>query len=350
MARADASTRFVVVVAMVMAFVVAVLAFVLFMLFGGARPVFSGPDVEIADDGTPVLTCREGEYQDQCPDGMLCVGTRCVPDAPLAQCSDGELCRYCECDAPRSCVRGHCVAPEQATEIASVPACEDPKVQEALRVLVAQCKKRGSNTLEGCEPSDWHDFAMADERFDTIMAAFPERVSVHFPLGKPSRWKPWWPREETLTAYREQLAEHRDALRDAKVIFMIGRASPEGTPDVNYRTALMRMDEVRRMMGGLFEGESDVLGTKIKQFTLGDSKPIEPQFFRSFYANRHVTWDEGSRRQLQGLLASPGELSREERQWLFDTINRVVLVVPVPCDGTEGSLAARSGLAEEGAG
>jgi hypothetical protein len=271
---------------------------------------------------------------------MLCVGTRCVPDLALPTCEDDELCRYCSCPAPRSCVRGRCVLPEELAPADAISACADPAVQEALQVLVQQCKRRGSSTLEGCEPSDWHDFAMKDDRFDTIMAAFPDRVSVHFPFGKPSRWANWWPRKETIANYSEQLIESKQAFSDAKVIFMIGRASPEGDPEVNYRTALMRMDVVRRMMNDLYaDGGINPLGTKLKQFTMGDTRPVQPEFFRNFYANQHVTWDEASRRQLRRQLGRLDELSRDEKQWVFDTINRVVLVVPVPCDGTEGTVA-----------
>ncbi len=347
MPRGDAtaiSTKFLVIVALCMAFVMSVFAFVLFMLLipgAAVAPAGGTSRVALADDGSPVLACREGEYNNQCPDGMLCVGTRCVPDAPLPTCEDGELCRYCQCPEPRMCVRGQCVDPEVSTPASAVSACNDPAVQEALQVLVQQCKKRGNSTLEGCEPSDWHDFAMKDDRFDTIMAAFPDRVSVHFPFGKPSRWANWWPLQRTVAEYRTQLLESKEAFSDAKIIFMIGRASPEGAPEVNYRTALLRMDVVRRLMDELYvSGEVNPLGTKIKQFTMGDTRPVQPEFFRNFYANNHVTWDEPSRRQLRRQLGRLDELTRDEKQWVFDTINRVVLVVPVPCDGTEGQAGA----------
>ncbi|MCA9719575.1 MAG: hypothetical protein KC468_33220, partial [Myxococcales bacterium] len=118
MSRGDAtaiSTKFLVIVALCMAFVMSVFAFVLFMLLipGGAAGVPARDRVAVTDDGTPVLACREGEYDNQCPDGMLCVGTRCVPDAPLPACEEDELCRYCQCPAPRECVRGRCSDPEE---------------------------------------------------------------------------------------------------------------------------------------------------------------------------------------------------------------------------------------------
>ena len=49
------------------------------------------------------------------------------------------------------------------------------------------------------DPTNHRLFSVSDEHavsawHNILLSYFPERVSVHFPLGKPSRWKPWWPR------------------------------------------------------------------------------------------------------------------------------------------------------------
>lgn len=69
-----------------------------------------------------------------------------------------------------------------------------------------------------------------------------------------------------------------------------------------------------------------------REFILGPKRRIDRDMFAQRYSNHFVTWNKASRDLLLRLLKTADPLSDDDAQWLDDTINQVVLIVPVPCD------------------
>ena len=112
------------------------------------------------------------------------------------------------------------------------------------------------------------------------------------------------------------------------------------------------MDMVTQLIGevvneGLSETERKQI--PIQPFAMRDAKPLNPERFKSSYldvatkpgekqSSPIVAWDEINQRRLQVMLDGGLDLKDQAtKDWneLFNAINRVVLVVPIPCDGTE---------------
>ena len=130
------------------------------------------------------------------------------------------------------------------------------------------------------------------------------------------------------------------------------RASPDGDRQQNHDLAVRRMDMVTQLISevvneGLSETERKQI--PIQPFAMRDAKPLNPERFKKSYldvadkagqktSSPIVAWDETNQRRLQGLLDGGLDLKdQSSKDWteLFNAINRVVLVVPIPCDGSE---------------
>lgn len=306
---------------------------------------------EACDASTP-------EGSAQCPAGKYCLHDRCVPIDDLAVCREGDSCRDCDCDIGLVCHNFRCQDPAKL-ERAPLECASNEALSKAVRNLQNKCASREKSLGElvstrSCTPADWEQLAIDDPQFDLILAAFPGRFSVHFPVDRPKKGVEW-PTRAVKESYRAQLRSYKEALTRAKQIFVIGRASPDGDRTRNHDLAVRRMDMVTQLIGevvneGLAETERKQI--PIQPFAMRDAKPLNPERFKKSYldvrdvatgkaaatASPIVTWDEPSQRRLQRLLDGGIDLKdTSSRDWneLFNAINRVVLVVPIPCDGTE---------------
>ena len=354
----DTTTKLLLVLTGFMAIMVCLIAYV--ALFRGDDPLLAQATGEAGKKAAPV---EEGEACDastaegsaSCPAGKYCLHDKCVPIDDLAMCGEGDSCRDCDCEAPLVCHNFRCQNPAKL-ERAPLECARNEELAKAVRNLQNKCASRDKSlgdlvSTRSCTPSDWEALAIDDPQFDLILAAFPGRFSVHFPTGLPKKGQAW-PTKPVREHYRAAIGRYREALGKAKQVFVIGRASPDGDRQQNHDLAVRRMDMVTQIIGevvneGLSETERKQI--PIQPFAMRDAKPLNPERFKKSYLDvEHkngqkmsspiVAWDETTQRRLQGLLDGGLDLKdQSSKDWneLFNAINRVVLVVPIPCDGSE---------------
>lgn len=287
---------------------------------------------------------------DPCPGELICLGGRCQAIEKERVCREGESCRDCECAPGLLCHRLRCRDRDDLS-LAPLDCRTDKAVADAVKKLVSDCETREVSvgqlvSLEACSGDDWQAISLGNEQFDILLTAFKYRFSVHFPPNEPNRRKSW-PGKRERERYLQQLRKLREPLATAKQIFIIGRSSPDGNKEDNYKLALRRMDMVAGLVeevvfAGLPRTEQKPL--PIQQWAMRDERLVAPEYFARNYLSRAVqadfgvppwlTWDETSEAWFQKMLAET-ELTDAQRKALLSAINRVVLVVPIPCDGTE---------------
>jgi hypothetical protein len=324
-----------------MGLVVALVAYVAFLKPAPELPsaVEPAPQVERGPAAAaPPRLCDSSSFAaEQCPVGQVCIGGLCESDVPRRTCGEGEPCDACECEGELVCYLHRCRRePPPPSEV-----CLQPTVHEAMTYLARECNRAGDDreailSTLSCSADDWKKLAIDPERLDAILAAFPDRVSVHFAPGAPRGLGgiTGAPRQHYVAALREQ----RDALASAKQVLIIGRSSPDGDPEANYELALRRIDAVTGMIREVLRdgAEGSAPEVPLRAWSLASENPLTPSRYRNFYARSSITSSASDDARLTSLLGrelDPRHL--EDWRWLYGTINRVVLVIPIPCDGTE---------------
>lgn len=354
----DTTTKLLLVLTGFMAIMVCLIAYI--ALFRTEDPLLAqaeNPGKKKAADPELAEACDAStpEGAAQCPPGKYCLHDKCAPIDDLAVCGEGESCRDCDCDTGLVCHHFRCQDPSTLVR-APLECARNEALAKAVRNLQSKCASRDKSigdmvSMRACSPADWEALAIDDPQFDLILAAFPGRFSVHYPTGLPKKSGQSWPTRQVREHYRGQLRRYKESLATAKQIFVIGRASPDGNRDDNYGLAVRRMDMVTQLIGEVVnEGlaETERKQVPVRAFAMRDAKPLNPERFKSSYLDTQgktagqsspiVTWDETNQRRLTGLLDGGLDLKdQSSRDWneLFNAINRVVLVVPIPCDGTE---------------
>lgn len=277
--------------------------------------------------------CTEGVVPDGCPEGQVCMGRTCMPerDYPV-QCDLGDPCGAkgsCTCEGSMQCVNDTCVPTESEPP---TNVCDRDDVKEALAQLKADC----AGNLKLCPTSDLQKFAIKYKNFDTLVALFPGSITVHFPAGKPSidNAEDPWPTGTVEEFYLERLRRSAGAFRDARSIFVIARSSPGGNIVRNELFAQKRSTVVKDLISRSLVDDPttrNAVEKKFYDFILGHKRRIGRDFFAERYKNRFVTWDTKSRDRLLALI-SADDLSAADDAWVTQTINQVVLIVPVPCE------------------
>ncbi len=276
--------------------------------------------------------CREGDPSG-CQSGQTCQGGTCVQVAAIDTCQVGDSCDMdgasCRCVAPLHCEAQVCRADKKPT------SCDDPAVQRVLSGVVETCK----GSWDSCPDDKLQDFALKSADFEEVLAAFPDTLTVHFPGGQPpmdSGKGPWPDTAEVRNHYQGQLARPAvaKALREAKVLLIIGRSSQGGHEQDNLRYSRKRVDlVVDWMLKAAASGpaESTELRGKLKRLLLGSRKILEPGFFLKHYANRIIYWSPDAEDNLRSNLAKLSSLSGKNHQDTVNTMNQVVFIVPIPC-------------------
>jgi hypothetical protein len=282
--------------------------------------------------GDPKPECTEGTTPDGCPDGLVCMGRTCSvePDYGPTRCDVGDPCGAkgtCTCDGALQCVADSCV--QKASEL-PVDICEQTDVKDALKQLKVAC----AGNISNCPATNLQSFAINYKDFDTLIAQFPATLTVHFPGGKPpiDKGEVEWPAGTVKEFYLERIRRSAPAFREAKSVFVIARSSPGGNIVRNELFAQARSRIVKDLILDAVEyGERDTVEGKFYDFILGHKRRIDRHFFAERFTNRFITWDQKSRDRLLGLI-SADELSEPNDAWVTQTINQVVLIVPVPCE------------------
>ncbi|HGG56352.1 MAG TPA: hypothetical protein ENK31_00985 [Nannocystis exedens] len=205
--------------------------------------------------------------------------------------------------------------------------------------LARECNRADNNrdailSTLSCSVQDWKKLAIDPDKLDTILAAFPDRLSFHFANGVPRGKTPLGAREREH--YLNALRKHREALLSAKQVLVIGRSSPDGDPKANYSLAIRRIDLVTELLREVMKSAPVPKEVPIRAWSLASESPLTPSRYRNFYARASITATDRDDARLASLLnreLDPRYL--EDWRWLYGTINRVVLVIPIPCDGTE---------------
>lgn len=354
----DTTTKLLFVLTGFMAIMVGLIAYV--AVFKQPDPLLDAPtEVAARSPDKP-----EGEACDAtslegatCPEGKYCRFDTCVPITQSNLCAEGESCRDCECEQGLLCHQFRCTQ-ESKVDKTPLVCAENPLLANAVRSLATKCASRKTSVGQiastgSCTTADWEALALEDEKFDLLLSAFPNRMAIHFPPGRPHPRKQDWPTPGVRAHLVAQLRQFQAALRSSKQIFVIGRASPDGDPKDNHLLAVRRMDLASNLIEAvLYEGvpetERDALRVPIRSFTLPTTNPINPVRYRKSYLNNPdgsrpaispiVAWDEPNQKRLQTALDGGLDLedrSSSEWQELYGAINRVVMIIPIPCLGDE---------------
>lgn len=276
-------------------------------------------------------------------------------DAKESVCAENESCRDCECGDGLVCHLSICVDVARVDRMPLI--CEsDKRLVDAVKQLANKCAVHldqvdGIISSVSCSISDWKHIALEDDNFDLLLSAFPHRFAVHFQSGK----RPDWPPSKIESHYLEQIRRFREPLSEAKQIFVIARASSDRSADTEL--ALRHMNFVSKLLEtvveeGRTESEDDRHRVVLRAFTL--PRAIHPDRYRGTYLKdlddtkplefeSVMTWDEASLAKLRAELDDSALLSAKSgRRWqeLYSIINRVVLVIPIPCLGNEYTAAS----------
>jgi hypothetical protein len=356
----DTTTKLLFVLTGFMAIMVGLIAYVAVfkqsdqLLESGPTQADSKPAVDKPEGEPCDATSLEGSA---CPDGKYCRFDTCVPVTQSNLCAEGESCRDCECEQGLLCHHFRCTQ-ESKVDKTPLECAENPLLAEAVRSLATKCASRKTSVNQiastgSCTTADWEALALEDEKFDLLLSAFPNRMAIHFPPGRPHPRKQDWPTAAVRTHLLAQIRQFQAALRGSKQVFVIGRASPDGDPKDNHLLAVRRMDLASNLIEAiLYEGvpetERDALRVPIRSFTLPTTNPINPVRYRKSYLNNPdgsrppispiVAWDEANQKYLQSALDGGLDLEdRNSRDWqnLYGAINRVVMIIPIPCLGDE---------------
>lgn len=295
-----------------------------------------------------------------CPEDQVCVFGRCEAIEETPTCAPAQPCEACSCPAGEVCHAGACRDP------ASLPAAPlECRFDQDLIRAVARLKVHCSSVNEKvratvCTPADWKKISLEQRDFDQLLLHFRHRISLHFDRGAPPRSGVSEPVRRHYLAGLKPLAA---TLRQAKQIFVIGRASPEGDEASNYTMAVRRSDMVAQLLSEVAYPElppSERPSLPIQQWGMpvrtkdGREVLLELSYFKDRYVSPSLErelgaapallWDEASERRFRGLMAQPPDkLSARDLGWLREVINRAVLVVPIPCDGSEVPASAGGG-------
>lgn len=285
--------------------------------------------MEVVERGGGAM-CKEGSSHD-CDVGEVCRSGRCVKARQAKKCQVGDPCGGedgCTCAAPLRCEDNVCQAPAKVAA-----ACDDEAVQRVLRGIAETCK----NDLDSCPDQKLEEFAIESKDFDTVLAKFPNTLTVHFPDNQPStqRGQGPWPVDPERAYYRAQLGQPyvAAALKEAEEIIVVGRSSEGGLETENYKYSQRRTDVVVDLLVANVtrQSEQKALRGKIKRLLLGSRKTLDLDFFNRNYANRMIAWSPEEEETLRANVADAANLRGNERRKTVRLINQVAFVVPLPC-------------------
>lgn len=274
--------------------------------------------------------CNPTRLDEACSGSSHCVAGTCVPLRRPVRRPAGEACAEALCEPGLECFRGRCTPPEQ---VPRAPAeCEPPRVRAALAALRSQCAGPDDPDapLTACTTEAWERLSSQDPQFERRLGELPGVFSLHFPLNKPDPDGQWFTPTVAAT-YVQQLEGLAPRLQGARQLLIVGRASIDGDGELNRELALRRAAMVEEMLRAAF-GEAV---PPVRRWALASQHPLALEFFQDS-VRISIAWDVDTSAEIRDLLA--GDLARlpgKSWRWLHGAINRVVIVVPLACDGHE---------------
>lgn len=277
------------------------------------------------------FSCNSASFEDDCPAGMMCLGETCRVERRIKHCRDGEPVGECICAPPFSANhRNLCV---EKPEPPPREICKDPDIRDALLRIESECKKR-KKTIHTCTPQDIDEFLMDQKQFQQVIAAFPGRVSLHFPNNMPKNLEDkTWASERVIANYKAELEPFRESFEDAKMFFLVARTSAAGSSDTNYKIALARIDFVNILLEEMLEIQKGQETPVFRHFNLGEAvREMLPPFFSQFYTGKFITWKPQTTANMKVWLEGYESLGRGYKKGLKGLVNRVVYIIPIPCE------------------
>jgi hypothetical protein len=352
----DTTTKLLVVLTGFMAIMVGLIAYI--AVFRQSDPLLDDdPPAKVAVDEPKGESCDATDLDAAvCPAGKYCKFDQCVPVTESNLCGEGKSCRECECEEGLLCHHFRCTK-EEEVDRTPLECEENERLANAVRTLARKCAERKTSLAEiastgSCTTADWQALVLEDEKFDLLLSAFPNRFAIHFPHNQPHLTKQTWPTASVRKHLLAQIGQFKEALKASKQVFVIGRASPDGDASNNHLLAIRRMDLASQLVEaviyeGIPETERDKQRIPLRSFTLPTTNPINPaRYKKSFLANPDgtrpkinpiIAWDEENQRSMQTGLDGEDLDEQSSREWqkLYAAINRVVLIIPIPCLGDE---------------
>lgn len=275
--------------------------------------------------------CDPTRLDDACLAGTHCVAGLCEPLRRPVRRSAGEVCTEALCEPGLECFRGRCFAPEQ---LPRGPAqCEAPEVWAALAFLQTRCAGPDAPDapLTACPTETWERISGQDPQFERRLGELPGTFSLHFPVNAPDPAGKWFlPAIEG--AYLQQLKRLVPRLQAAKQVLIVGRASVEGDGELNRALAERRAVQAEALLRAAL-GETT---PPLRRWALASHNALALEFFQDSLREPPVAWSPEIAVQMRDLLAVDlARLPHKSWQWLSGAINRVVIVVPLDCDGRE---------------
>lgn len=352
----DTTTKLLLVLTGFMAIMVGLIAYI--AVFRAPDPLAEpGEAAAVAPDKPSGEACDASDLDAaMCPPGKYCKFDTCVTVTESNLCGEGKSCRDCECEEGLLCHHFRCTKTEEVDRT-PLECEENPRLSEAVRTLARKCATRKTSLQEiastgSCTTADWEALALEDEKFDLLLSAFPNRMAIHFPNNQPHLTKQTWPTPPVRAHLLAQIRQFKDSLRASKQIFVIGRASPDGSAANNHLLAVRRMDLASQLIEaviyeGIPETERDKHRIPLRSFTLPTSNPINPARYKKSYLSNPdgskpktspiIAWDPENQRMMQAGLEGDDLDEQTSKEWqrLYGAINRVVLIIPIPCLGDE---------------
>lgn len=307
------------------------------------EPIFTTPT-----DGEPERPTCDPAVPDelQCAPGTWCVHEQCTPREALCQAQRGEQCHDCDCAVGLRCAEDlRCHLEDEAT---AAPTCADPAVRDAIERLTRDCRARKRSVQQqaeadaGCSPDEWRQLLADNAEIGDLLAAFPDRFAVYFPVNEPRRsgWS-----ATRLADMTRQFAVHAESLRRASAILVIGRATPDGLPDEDTQLAVRRLNTVERLLDQVLHAGKKPSerggGPMLASWGARGERSIPLATFIRNFAGTHppiTTHAAGSDRLAASIArARRDELTPSERDALEKSLNRVTVVIPIHCPLTGAS-------------
>lgn len=311
------------------------------LALGFLLPVALGVVLRIAGE-TPAPAERRGEeatpceatrLDATCPAGQRCAAGLCLPARLGAPLLAGERCSAAQgCGLGLECHRGRCQEEGALRAIVAPLGCRPQALRRVLAALQVRCAKAlgvEDAVLGDCDGSKWT--AISRERgFDELMREASAGFSVFFPHAEPDA-RGRWPTTEARAFLLRGVEASREELRAGRIVLSYARASTVGGAEENAALAARRNDLVASLIQEAL-GRAPALRRWTLAATTEDSLEARRRDLRG---RRLVASTEAELAELRSLPAlRDEELGRRERE-LRDAVNRVVDVVPLPCDGHE---------------
>lgn len=289
---------------------------------------------EVVAEAAPRLACDSARLDAApCPATLHCVAGWCEPLRREVRRGEGEACGETLCTPGLECFRGACTQLEDLP-VAAVK-CRPPAVRAAIAYLRSQCAARigaPGASLRDCTAEAWLRFSETDPQFEAQLGALPGVFSLHFERDQPDP-EMRWVTPTIRAAYRAQVAERRSSLVTADQVLVIGRASVEGDLERNRGLAERRGALAEELLDEVLEADARPM---TRRWGLAHLHALAPERFKVDVREPPIAWTRAEAERLRTALdADLRTLPTETWQWVQFAINRVALVVPLYCDGTE---------------